>query len=512
MNHDAQLLSKFKLKAPIDFNDIKLFPRNFFYYAEHLFKIHKYDESIEVYEHINLILPDDPTAFAGLGAAMLGKENLDQAILFLEKSIAIKPEQPAALSNLSFALEKKDRLQEALEKANQALLYKPDFADAYNNKGNILLKLERLEETLECYNKALLYGPSKIHIHNPRGVVLQNLNRLEEAIASYDKSIELRPDVASAYFNKGYIKLLMGDFEMGWRLSEWRWKGFAKKLFRGYKKPLWLGDPSIKDKTILIHYEQGLGDIIQFCRYIPMVQALGAKVIVDAPKMLVNILRSLKCDIQVFASGEKLPDFDFYCPIMSLPLAFKTSLKNVPANVPYLFVDGKYQKEVSERLGNKKNPRVGIVWAGSANSKIDSGFWRRRSMPLKLLDKFFSLPLEFHAVQKEINQTDLDELKRIGKIISHQEELTDFTETAAILNEMDLVISIDTSVAHLAGALGKPVWILIPFAPDYRWMLNMDTNPWYPTAKLFRQKNPGDWDSVIDAIYSELTKKFNFAL
>jgi hypothetical protein len=262
---------------------------------------------------------------------------------------------------------------------------------------------------------------------------------------------------------------------------------------------LWLGHQTIVGKTLLIYAEQGLGDVIQFCRYATTVEALGAKVIVEVPAPLVPLISTLKGNFTIVEQGKPLPAFDLQCPVMSLPLAFKTSVATIPAEVPYLYADSGKQKVWQERLGNKTRIRVGLVWSGTKDHKND----HNRSIPLKLMKPLMRLPIEFHVLQKDIRSEDAVVLSQLKKMYSHQAELHDFSDTAALVQEMDLVISVDTSVAHLAGALAKSVWILLPFMPDYRWMLDRADSPWYPTATLVRQPAIGDWTSVI----LEITKR-----
>ena len=449
--------------------------------------------------------PNDTRVLTALGAVCLKQENIDAGIKWLNASLAVDPSQVAALSNLSVALLKKHQYKAALEKVDLAISLNPDFADAYSNRGNVMTKLERLEEALKSYDTAIKLRPLNSNFYNVRAVVLQNLNRLDEALLDYDKSIALQRDNASAYFNKSYLKLLMGDFAQGWRLYEWRWKGYAKKNFRNYPQPLWLGNAALTNKTILIHLEQGLGDFIQLCRYIPMIKSLGAKIIIETHASLMSIASSLDKDATIVEKKKKLPPFDYYCPIMSLPLAFNTTLENIPNKVPYLFIEQEKQKNVHSALAPKTKLRIGLVWSGSLNNEIDSGFWRRRSIQLKLLASLVNLPVEFHSLNKDVTAEDASVLVSFKQIHNHQDELNDFTDTAALVNEMDLIISIDTSVAHLAGALGKPVWIMVPYAQDYRWLIEREDSPWYPTATLFRQQSPGEWASVLGRVEQRLS-------
>jgi ADP-heptose:LPS heptosyltransferase len=294
----------------------------------------------------------------------------------------------------------------------------------------------------------------------------------------------------------------LGDYQIGWQLFEWRWKGLLKKAFRNFPKPLWLGNFDIKGKKILISQEQGLGDFIQYSRYIPLLKNLGADVIVECNAPVMVLASNLGCEITIIEKKKALPDFDIYCPLMSLPLAFRTDLNNIPSNFPYIKIPDEKQKSIKNKLGPKKKLRVGLIWAGSKNKEIDLGFWRERSLNFKNLISFLDLSIEFHVLQKEIDQEDQGELKKHPSVIIHK--LDDFLDTAAIMNEIDIIISVDTAGAHLAGALAKELWILIPSVCDYRWLMERKDSPWYPTAKLYRQEKPGDWSSVINNIKEDL--------
>ena len=295
--------------------------------------------------------------------------------------------------------------------------------------------------------------------------------------------------------------MLHGEFEEGWKLYEWRRqnKDF-KKNYKVYDSPLWLGKESLQNKTLLVESEQGFGDIIQFCRYIPMLLKLNARVILEIPKTLTSIIKTITGNFLVLEKGQALTYFDYHIPIMSLPLAFKTTIHNIPTSVPYLFSDKTKKEYWNKKLGKKTQPRIGLVWSGSASHTND----KNRTILLKYLEPIVKLPFEFHSLQKEIREYDQTTLFEFKQIHQHQNELNDFADTAALIEEMDLIISVDTSVAHLAGALGKDVYILLPYHPDYRWLLNRKDSPWYPTCTLFRKSKIDDWSDVVLEIKSNL--------
>jgi ADP-heptose:LPS heptosyltransferase len=273
-----------------------------------------------------------------------------------------------------------------------------------------------------------------------------------------------------------------------------------KTNYPTYPQLAWRGQEDIRGKKILIHSEQGLGDSIQFIRYLEQIHQLGAEIILEVPKTLATLVNTIKTPITVIEKGSKLPEFDAYCPLLSLPYVFKTTVDTIPSVVPYLFADKKKVSKWNHRLGVKTRKRIGLVWSGSTVHKND----HNRSIPLEIFTDLLKLPVEWHSLQNEYRTKDKNFLDSHPEIRQHQEELGDFADTAALIECMDLVISVDTSVAHLAGALGKTTWILLPFIPDFRWMLEREDCPWYPTVKLLRQDEERDWKKVITKLMREL--------
>ena len=400
----------------------------------------------------------------------------------------------SAYSNKGQAHQELNQHDVAITCYEKAIDLNPDFAEAYSNLGIAQQELKQYDAAIKSFRKAINIDPSYAAPYSNLGVTLQELNQLNEAISNYEKAINLKNDYAQALWNKALAKILLGEYEEGWQLYEWRWKSGQKDTFRNFKEPLWLGQEPIKDKVILIHAEQGLGDSIQFCRYISMVESLGPKqILLEVPMVLMTFLSSLNVRFNLIEQGHSIPKFDLQCPMMSLPYAFKTNLNNIPAAIPYLYADKEKTKYWANKLGIKTAPRVGLVWSGSTGHKND----HNRSLLLKQLAPLFELEFEFHCLQKEIRPVDLDAMNNLKAIHLHEDDLIDFSDTAALVENLDLVITVDTSVAHLAGAMGKKVFILLPFAPDYRWMLDTNESPWYPTATLIRQPNLDDWNHVI---------------
>jgi tetratricopeptide (TPR) repeat protein len=344
---------------------------------------------------------------------------------------------------------------------------KPDYAEAFNNRGN----------------------------------ALQALKRLDEALASYDKALAFKPDYAEAHWNEALLRLLTGDFSRGWAKYEWRWRNESLALStRNFSQPLWLGAAAIDGKTILLHSEQGFGDTIQFCRYVPLLAARGARVILEVPRSLQELMTNLAGATQVISKGDSLPDFDVQCPFLSLPLAFATRLETIPSATPYLRAPVQALKNWQARLGPKARPRIGLAWSGRPTHKND----QNRSISLRSLLALLDIEATFVSLQKDVRTDDAAVLKERDDILDFGDALKDFSDTAALISHLDLVISVDTSVAHLAGALAKPVWVLLPFLPDWRWLLDRDDSPWYPTARLFRQDNTRAWDDVIVRVHEAL--------
>jgi hypothetical protein len=299
------------------------------------------------------------------------------------------------------------------------------------------------------------------------------------------------------------LRLLTGDLDAGWREYEWRWKDKSLDLpERDFAQPLWLGGGGIEGKTILLHSEQGFGDTIQFCRYAPLIAARGARVLLDVPEPLQDLMASVSGVARVISEKDRPPNFDVHCPLLSLPLAFKTRIESIPANTPYLSAPSETMRNWDLSFGSKDRLRVGLAWSGRPTNRDDSN----RSIKLQSLLPLLDVRANFVSLQKDVRPDDATELKVRSDLLHVGDKLKTFADTAAVIANLDLVISVDTSVVHLAGALAKPVWVLLSFVPDWRWLLNRDDSPWYPTARLFRQNAPGDWAGVISRVVRELER------
>ncbi|MFZ0693638.1 MAG: tetratricopeptide repeat-containing glycosyltransferase family protein, partial [Alphaproteobacteria bacterium] len=460
------------------------------------------EEALASYDRALAIRPDYADALYSRGITLCDLKRPEEALASYDRALAIRPDHAEALNNRGITLCDLKRPEEALASFDRALAIGPDHAEALNNRGNALLDLKRPGDALLSFDRALAIGPDYAEALNNRGIALRDLNRLDDALASHDRALAIKPDYVEAHFNEGLVRLLIGDFRRGWEKYEWRWeKEPGKGAKRNFPKPLWLNNGDIAGKTILLHSEQGLGDTIQFCRYAKIVSEKGGKVVLEVQPPLKALLAGTGGVDRVIGKGEVLPEFDYHCPLLSLPLAFRTTLESIPADIPYLAPAAERVQYWARCLPQFKPLRVGIVWSGSPTHKND----RNRSIPLGRLAPLFDMPnIQFVSIQKDVTAEDSDILGDNPYIHHAGQDLRDFADAAAVVSMLDLVISVDTSVAHLVGAMGKPVWILLPFVPDWRWLLGRDDSPWYPTARLFRQPKIGDWDSVIERLRQEL--------
>jgi tetratricopeptide (TPR) repeat protein len=495
-----------------------------------------FQEALRCFNRAVALKPDFPEAHFNRGSALavLGRDV--EALAGFERAIVLNPDFAEAHKGRGDALAKLRRFEAALTSYGRAMRLKPDFGDAHNNAGCALEELCRHEEALHAFDIAIALLPTEFRGYSNRGVTLAALGRFEAALSDADMAIELQPGDADAHFNRGnalrdlgrheealsayargialrpgharagwaqsHSQLATGDFEQGWRNFEGRWNAMPERKRHDLRGPPWLGDSQIDNKTIIVHAEQGLGDSLQFCRYIPML-ATRATVILEVPPMLVRLFGTLRGVSGIVAAGDPLPRFDAWIPMMSLPLAFRTTVATIPADVPYLRADPERAAAWRSRIAGLPGRKIGLVWAGAArrDNPLALAADRRRSVTLQHFASLATIPeLSVISLQKG----DGAEQARTPPpgLVVHDwtEELDDFAGTAALVEALDLVISVDTSVAHLAGALGKPVWILNRYDQCWRWLRDRTDSPWYPTARLFRQQTPGDWSTVIEQI------------
>ncbi len=468
-----------------------------------------YVQAIASFEQVIALDPQSATAFYNRGNAQRLLKQWQAALDSYDRAIAIAPDYADAYNNRGLVLKELKQMDAALESYGKSLRLQPHDVSAASNQGNALLYMGALEEALNDYNRALALKPDFVEALSNRGNALMRLHRLDEALQSFDQAIALSPDYAEAHWNKSYVCLLQGDYATGWALHEWRWKSMLAASQRHFAQPLWLGETSIQGKTLLLHAEQGLGDTLQFCRYIWLiVDQLGAKVVLEVQPPLAALLQPLSPMAHIISRGEPLPAFDCHCPLLSLPLAFQTRLETVPAAPSYLYSEPSkrlhWQNKLQQKCSaeNAALPKVGLVWSGNPDHSND----RNRSLRLAQILRHLPSGCQYISLQKEVRQADLESLQQASNVVHFGQELQDFSDTAALCDLMDLVISVDTSVAHLSGALGKPTWILLPHVPDWRWLLARSDSPWYPSVQLYRQKNRIDWDGVLTQVAQDLRR------
>ncbi|RAS18816.1 tetratricopeptide repeat protein [Paraburkholderia bryophila] len=473
--------------------------------------LQRFDEGLASAERALALQAKFPDALNNRGNAQAGLNQPLDALGSFDRAIALTPAFAQAWNNRACVLRDLGRPADALASCDHALELQPNYPDAWSNRGNALSDLNRPHDAELSYRRALELAPAFADAWNNLGLTQIDLGRHAEALASYERALAVNPAAAETHWNESLCLLQMGQLEAGFRQYEWRWeRNRIKAGKRSFAQPLWLGDFSIEGKTILLHAEQGLGDTLQFCRYAALVSALGAKVVLEVPAELTRLMTTLDGVDQLIEAGQPLPPFDCHCPLLSLPLAFKTDLANIPSATPYLFADNDAVEQWRKRLDEHANGRlkVGLVWAGGNRPHVaelrknDA----RRSITFERLAPILEVPnVQFFSLQKGAAAMQLaDSDAGRHTVVDYTEALHDFADTAALVANLDLVISVDTSTAHLAGAMDRPVWILNRFDTCWRWMLERSDTPWYPSARLFRQPALGDWDSVIHAVREAL--------
>ena len=433
-------------------------------------------------------------------------KDFERALPLYDEAIGLDPARAEPYYKRANALGDIGHLDAALASYDQAIERQPDYAFAYCNRGVVLHTLGSLDAALSSLDAAIGLAANDAFAHYNRALVLQDRHRWEEAVVSYDRAIAINPEFADAQYNRSMAALFQGDFARGWPGFEWRWKNTQRLSIgavRNFQQPLWLGQEPIAGKRLLLHKEGGLGDTLQFCRYARLAAARGASVILEVQAPLLGLLANLEGVSELIAAGSALPSFDYHCPLMSLPLAFNTTLDTIPAPRKYLSSAAADVARWHARLGERTRPRVGLVWSGNPNNPIDS----RRS--LHLADWLPLLPAEFQyfCLQRELREDDAAALDS-SAIFSYDDDLLDFPNTAALCECLDVVISVDTCPAHLSGALGQRTWVLLPFTPDWRWLRDREDCPWYPTMKLYRQKAAGDWSELFNRVAVDLQREF----
>jgi tetratricopeptide (TPR) repeat protein len=451
--------------------------------------------------------PNFVEAISNLGSAFQAQKKLPEAVACFQQALRIRPDSPELHFNLGCALQMERRLAEAAASYRQAVRLNPNYVEAHNNLGNALREQGQLAEALVHLEYGLRLYPESGEGHMNLGVVLQDQGKLIEAAHHLEQALRLCPDSAEAHYNHGLFLLLQGNFEQGWREHEWRllMKGHAPPLSPG---PKWDGGP-LDGKTILLYAEQGRGDILQFIRYAALVKKRGATVLVECRPAMLGLLAGCPGIDRLVPEGEPLPAYDVQAALLSLPALCGTMLATIPAEVPYLFADSSRVAFWKERLASSSGFKVGICWQGNPAHKHD----QRRSVPLAQFAPLAEIAeLRLVSLQKGPGSEQWETLARQWPTLDlpgqEEEDSQAWIESAALVRALDLVITVDTAVAHLAGALGVPVWVALPFSGDWRWLLEREDSPWYPSMRLFRQGQPGDWPDVFQRIRSALPTSF----
>jgi Flp pilus assembly protein TadD len=451
-------------------------------------------EARRLYERALALEPGNCRTIFLLGRLNADDKQTGQAIALFERCIRLQPALSIAHNALGNAWMELGNAQLAAAAYRRATECPEPCVEAFCNLGSICRGQGKVDEAILLYRRALAIKPDFAQAWCNLGVAFKEQNRLDDAAGAFRQALTIKPDMADAHYNESHLLLLRGDFRGGWQKHEYRWTSVQRASRRQFAQPLWLGEAGLEGKTILIHAEQGFGDTLQFLRYIPLLEERGAKIILEVQPALKDLVSTNSTVPGLFARGEALPSFDFHCPLLSLPLAFSTGLDSIPNRNPYLFCPESHRPKWREILSTTARPRVGFVWFGNRQHKND---FNRSISPAAVAQFLADAPVALHCLQVGIRDPADAALAASPKMIGHTGQIRDFSDPAAYIDQLDLVISVDTSVAHLAGGLGKPLWVLLPFAPDWRWLLDRDDSPWYPTARLFRQPAPRDWDAVL---------------
>jgi tetratricopeptide (TPR) repeat protein len=457
-----------------------------------LLRMGRHDEALKSFKRAEDRKPGYADAIFNRGLVYAGLKQWREAVATYQRVLALNPSHAGAHNNCGNALLKLARWQEALGHYDAALQLRPDYAEAFCNRTLALKELRRFDEALQSCGRALALRPRYAEALNFRGTVHHDLRQWDEALASYRQAIDARPGYAEPHLNQGVLHLLRGEFAEGWPLHEWRWQIEDAPPLPVFSQPRWTGREDLAAKTILIHAEQGYGDTIHYCRYVPLVQARGAKVVFSVPPSLTTLMQGLSPDVEIVPIGAALPPFDYHCPLMSMPLAFATTLESIPPPAP-LRPSPRRVDEWANRLGPRTKPRIGIAWSGNRAHRND----HNRSIELARFEPLLDARFEFHCLQRDIEPAERARLAQHANVRLWEGELRDFEDSAALIDAMDQVVCVDTSIAHLAATLGKPTSILLACLPDHRWLLDRAHSPWYPSARLFRQRAHGDWATVI---------------
>jgi tetratricopeptide (TPR) repeat protein len=501
------------------------------------------DEALQVFDKAVQFKPDDPQAWLRMADVLVALGRKAEALLAYQRVLQLDSSQWDAAYQCGLLLHETERFEEALSCFDRCNEWRPDHVPTLqarartlrrlkrfdeclaevlrahalapadivscNNAGNALLNLNRPEEALQWFDKALALDPNYVEVLFNKASALGELCRFEEASEVYDHVQAIDPDSAKCKYYRSHMQLSLGQFEAGWAGREARWRVSGLPIIHpDFHQPVWLGNDEIAGKTILVYSDEGLGDAIQFARYVPLAAARGARVILILPDQVYPLMSELSGIRKCRPHSAGFPSaFDLYCPLSSLPLAFGTTLKTIPRPIQLPPLAPSLIRAWQDRLGPHTRLRVGLVWSGNPRHIDD----HRRSMPLRTMARLFDVDAVFVSLQKDPRPDDKAFLSERAGIIDLTAGLTDFLQTAALISCLDVVITVDTSVAHLAATLGRATWILMPYVPDWRWLLGRDDSPWYPTARLFRQTATREYASVVDRVRDELFREFSGA-
>ena len=464
-------------------------------------KMKRYDQALVSFERAVALAPGVADFHHGRGVLLNDVKKFDEAAQSFAQAAALRPDLADTQAGLGFALHAAGRSAAALTAFDAALKLNPQDAETWQHRGLALINLQRLSEAVASFERAVALKPMT-GAFNDYGIALASGGDHTRAIAAYDAALSHDAANAAAHMNRGISLLQVGRLQEGWTAYEWRWRHPELKLdARGFTQPQWTGDQSLAGKTLLLHNEQGLGDALQFCRYIPLFAGTGARVVLEVQRSLAPLFTGGAGIAQVVIRGEALPAFDFHCPLLSLPPAFATELTSIPVPGDIIRPDPAKAATWAEKLGPKTRRRIGLTWSGNAAQSND----KNRSIALADFMKALPPGFDYVSLQKDVRESDRAALAQSG-IRPFGDDLHDFSDTAALCANVDEVVTVCTSTAHLAGALGTPTRVLLCFNPCWRWLLDRSDSPWYPTATLYRQDKPGAWDNALARVRADLEK------
>jgi Flp pilus assembly protein TadD len=460
----------------------------------------RFEGAAEAFRQAITLQPDFAEAHFNLARALKDLGRVDESIASYRRTLELRPDSAPAWINLANVLSQANRVEASIDAYRQVIKLVPNEPGAHGMLARFLHQSNRIEESIPHFRALAQLLPNDPETHHALGVALHDLNELPQAARSYQNALALDPNHAHAAYGLGLIRLTLADFATGWDLHDARRRLPPPRMVREFPRPLWDGSP-LAGKRILIHAEQGLGDTVQFIRFVPGVTQRGGWVIVQCPKPLCRLLEGKLTIRQVIEDGAALPEFDIHCPLLTLPRIFNVNLTSIPSAVPYITPDADLADKWRCRIETavpRRNLKIGLVWSGSSTHRND----RNRSIPPEMFQTLTRISnASFFSLQKSGSAPSGN---LADALIDYTPNLTDLADTAALINNLDLVISVDTAVAHLAGAMAKPVWSLLPFNADWRWMLDRNDSPWYPTMRLFRQPRSGDWQTPLRQIVEYL--------